>query len=366
LPRVRINAHGFGLNDRWVPLYNIHKTFAGLRDAWLVLRHEKARTLLLGMGTWWLELISKLDDAQLQDMLRSEHGGMNEVMADLYAITGDEAYLDAARRCNHRVVLDPLMQGVDHLTGMHANTQIPKVIGLARIASLSGDVEALHGARFFWETVTTRRSVPFGGNSVREHFHDPDDFESLILDREGPETCNTYNMLRLTERLFTMEPQARYADFYERALYNHILASIHPEIPGYVYFTPLRPAHYRVYSQPDHSFWCCVGSGMENPGKYGEFIYARAADGGVYVNLFVASELQASENLTLRQRTDFPFDTRSTLELTLRESGELSPAYSSPLVGEGWLPETLDQRSRTRGVIHPIVLGGDGTPVARR
>ncbi len=236
---------------------------------------------------------------------------MNEVLADVYSITGDEKYLRLARRFSHREILDPLLRHEDRLTGRHANTQIPKVIGLQRIAALTGDQAGAAGARFFWETVTQRRSVAFGGNSVAEHFNDPSNFRGLLEHREGPETCNTYNMLRLTEQLFSEHPEGRLADFYERALYNHILASLNPRVPGYVYFTPIRPAHYRVYSQPEQGFWCCVGSGMENPGKYGQFIYATSPR-TVWVNLFIASELRTDE-LTLRQETHFPDEERTSL-----------------------------------------------------
>lgn len=312
----RIDAHGFGLNGAWVPLYNIHKTFAGLRDAWQVAGMEKGKTLLIGMGDWCVKLISGLSDDQLQNILQSEHGGMNEVLADIYAITGDRKYLDAAMRFNHDAVLDPLMNGEDRLTGMHANTQIPKVVGLAREAILTGDKKEEAGARFFWETVTKHRSVAFGGNSVNEHFHATDDFRKLLESREGPETCNTYNMLRLTERLFVMEPKAEYADYYERALYNHILSSINPEDPGYVYFTPIRPQHYRVYSVPDNGFWCCVGTGIENPGNYGHFIYAKAKD-GIYVNLFIPSELAVSSGIHLKQETKFPYEESSRIKMEL-------------------------------------------------
>ena len=311
----RIDAHGFGLNGKWVPWYNLHKTFAGLRDAYCVAGCRKAREILVRYGDWCEALISKLTDEQMQNMLMAEHGGMNEVMADLYAITGDEKFLRAARRFCHQAILEPLQRGEDQLTGKHANTQIPKVVGLERIANLAGDKTAAAGARFFWETVTRRRTVAFGGNSVSEHFNDPKDFRRLLEHREGPETCNTYNMLRLTEQLFAAEPRATYADYYERALYNHILASIHPTVPGYVYFTPLRPAHYRVYSQPEQGFWCCVGSGMENPGKYGQFIYAQAQD-AIFVNLFIPSELTATNlGLTLRQETKFPDEPRTCLKL---------------------------------------------------
>lgn len=164
--------------------------------------------------------------------------------------------------------------------------------------------------------MTKNRSVAFGGNSVSEHFHDPKDFGGMLQNREGPETCNTYNMLRLTEQLFAAQPSAAYADYYERALYNHILSSINPATPGYVYFTPIRPEHYRVYSQPDQGFWCCVGTGMENPGKYGEFIYAQAGD-GIYVNLFIPSELRLTDGTVLRQETRFPSDDKTALTLKL-------------------------------------------------
>lgn len=317
------------VTKKWVPWYNVHKTFAGLRDAWLQVGSVPARDVLIHLGDWCVNLTSKLSDEQMQRMLDQEHGGMDEVMADLYAITGDRKYLATAQRFIHHAVLDPLMAEEDHLTGKHANTQIPKVTGLERIATLTGDKADDTGARFFWKTVTENRSVVFGGNSVSEHFNDPHNYRGMLQSREGPETCNTYNMLRLTEQLFASAPDAAYADYYERALFNHILASINPAHPGYVYFTPIRPDHYRVYSVPGENFWCCVGTGMENPGKYGEFIYARARD-GIYVNLFIASELTASDlGLKLRQETAFPDEegTRLTLQLAQPKTFTLQLRY---------------------------------------
>jgi DUF1680 family protein len=328
-----VDANGFRVGGKWVPWYNLHKTFAGLRDAYLVAGNSKALEILIRYGDWCVQLISGLSDAQMQNMLKTEHGGMNEVLADIYAITGDEKFLRAARRFHHQAVLDPLRRHEDRLTRLHANTQIPKVIGLERIAALTGDQEANSGARFFWENVTSKRTVAFGGNSVAEHFNDPKDFSGMLENRQGPETCNTYNMLRLTEQLFAAEPKAAYADYYERALYNHILASIHPTVPGYVYFTPIRPAHYRVYSQPEQGFWCCVGSGMENPGKYGAFIYAQAKD-GLYVNLFIASELTVTNlGLTLRQETTFPDEARTRLTLKLKKPATFTLHLRHP----GWV-----------------------------
>lgn len=321
------------VNGKWVPWYNLHKTYAGLRDAWLLTGNRQAREILVRCGDWCARILSGLSDAQMQRMLGQEHGGMNEVLADLYAITGDEKYLLLARRFCHKAVLDPLTRHEDQLTGKHANTQIPKVIGLERIATLAGDTNADSGACYFWENVTGKRTVAFGGNSVSEHFNDPRNFTGMIEHREGPETCNTYNMLQLTRQLFGQHPAAAYADFYERALYNHILASINPEKPGYVYFTPIRPAHYRVYSQPDKGFWCCVGTGMENPGKYGEFIYARATN-GLYVNLFIASEITVTNlGLVLRQETAFPDEPRTRLVLKLTKPAEFTLHLRHP----GWV-----------------------------
>jgi len=313
-------GHIDAMRSKWVPWYNLHKTFAGLRDAYLVAGNEKARHILIALGDWADHVTAGLSDAQMQQMLGTEQGGMNEVLADIYAITGDEKYLKLSRRFCHQAVLVPLEHQEDRLTGLHANTQIPKVIGLERIATLTGDKDADTGARYFWSNVTGHRTVAFGGNSVSEHFNPTNNFQGMLQSREGPETCNTYNMLRLTEQLFASHPNAAYADYYERALYNHILAAIDPDTPGFVYFTPIRPEHYRVYSQPTECFWCCVGTGMENPGRYGQFIYGQAA-GGLYVNLFIPSELTDTNlGLTLRQETKFPDEDRTKLILRLKKS----------------------------------------------
>lgn len=319
--------------NKWVPWYNVHKTFAGLRDAYFVADKEKARDLLVKLGDWCVNVTSGLSDGQMQQMLGNEYGGMNEVMADIYAITGDEKYLKAAKRFNHRSVMDPLLEHEDKLTGLHANTQIPKIIGMERIAALTEDAHEHSGAEFFWETVTEHRCIAFGGNSVSEHFNATNDFSGMVNHREGPETCNTYNMLRLTEQLFVAEPKAEYVDFYERALYNHILASINVETPGYVYFTSIRPEHYRVYSTPENCFWCCVGTGMENPGRYGQFIYAHDDD-GVYVNLFIPSEVKASNGVVLRQETEFPYNPSTKLTLKMEKSSAFVLRVRHP----SWVP----------------------------
>lgn len=314
-----IQASGFALNGGWVPLYNIHKIYAGLRDAYLQTGNETAKEMLVKLTDWMLRLVSHLSDEQLQDMLRSEHGGLNETFADVAAITGDERYLKLAHRFSHQLVLQPLLQQEDKLTGMHANTQIPKVIGFKRIADVEGNRNWSEAARYFWETVVKHRSITIGGNSVREHFHPSDDFSSMLTSEQGPETCNTYNMLRLTKMLYETSADASYMDFYERALYNHILSTQDPVQGGFVYFTPMRAGHYRVYSQPQTSFWCCVGSGMENHARYGEMIYSHHGD-DLYVNLFIPSTLQWGE-VKIEQRTAFPDEEGTTL-LVSPEKGE--------------------------------------------
>src|SRR5690606_27887440 len=184
----RIEAGAFDLNKKWVPLYNCHKTFSGLRDAYLIGVCAEDRSMLVRLSDWMLELTGGLSDAQVQDMLRSEHGGLNEVFADVAAITGDDRYLQLAKRFSHRTILDPLLKGQDRLTGLHANTQIPKVIGYNRIADIEGNPGWHDAARFFWETVVGNRSVVIGGNSAHEHFHPANDFSRMIRSVEGPET----------------------------------------------------------------------------------------------------------------------------------------------------------------------------------
>ena len=299
----------------WVPFYNIHKMYAGLRDAWVYCGNEQAKQLFLGFCDWAIDLTAGLTDAQMEQALHTEHGGMNEVLADAYAMTGEQKYLDVAKRFSHRRLLTPLSQRQDCLDNMHANTQVPKVVGFERISELSGD-EVYHAASiYFWDIVTGERTLAFGGNSRREHFPSKEACKDFVSDIDGPETCNTNNMLKLTEELHRRNPEARFADFYELATFNHILSSQHPEHGGYVYFTSARPRHYRNYSAPNEAMWCCVGTGMENHGKYGQFIYTKKAD-NLFINLFVSSELNWKEKgIVVRQETNFPYSETSKLTI---------------------------------------------------
>jgi len=321
----------------WAPFYNLHKMYAGLRDAWLYCGNEQAKKLFLGFCDWAIDLTAGLSDAQMERMLDNEHGGMNEVLADAYAITQEPKYLFVATRFSHRRLLTPMSQRQDNLDNMHANTQVPKVVGFERISELanlypmkhcwladngdkicgSTNFEPYHeAANYFWDIVTGERSLAFGGNSRREHFPSKEACIDFVNDVDGPETCNTNNMLKLTEDMHRRNPEARYADYYELATFNHILSSQHPEHGGYVYFTSARPRHYRNYSAPNEAMWCCVGTGMENHGKYGQFIYTHVGD-ALYVNLFVSSELNWKEKgLTLRQETAFPYGENSRITIT--------------------------------------------------
>lgn len=312
-----IRSSSFSLNGKWVPLYNIHKIYAGLYDAYAVAGNAKAKEMLLKLTDWCIDLVSNLSDQQVQELLKSEHGGLNETFAHVYAITGNQKYLQLAKRFSDQSILNPLLKNTDALNGLHANTQIPKVIGFEQIALLDKDPSWANAAAFFWKTVVEHRTVAIGGNSVREHFHPANNFSSMTESREGPETCNSYNMLKLTKQLFLAAPSNTYLDYYERTLYNHILSSQRPG-GGFVYFTPMRPGHYRTYSSPQESFWCCVGSGLENHGKYGELIYAHGKN-DLYVNLFIPSTLNWKEKgIQLTQQTLFPDAENTTIKLQLK------------------------------------------------
>lgn len=321
----QIRSQGFDLNGGWVPWYTLHKLFAGLLDAHLYCHNTKALNIAIKLADWADSTLASLTEEQFQRMLACEHGGMNEALAELYARTGNGKYLKLSSRFHHKAVLDPLAQREDRLRGLHANTQIPKLIGLARRYELTGDSQDRTAAEFFWNRVVHHHSYVIGGNSEGEHFGPADKLNDR-LSENTTETCNTYNMLKLTRHLFEWRPSAEYADYYERALYNHILASQNPDDGMVCYFVPLKAGSQKKYSTPFDSFWCCVGTGMENHSKYGDAIYFHNND-ALWVNLFIASELQWREkNLTLTQQTDFPnsnttvftFKTRRPVSVALR------------------------------------------------
>ena len=329
----------------WVPWYNLHKMYAGLRDAWLYTGNEEARTIFLKFCDWGINITSGLNDTRMQSMLDTEHGGMNEIFADAFQMTGDMKYQSAAMRFSHQVLLDAMAGHIDNLDNKHANTQVPKAIGFQRIGEVTNESKYKDAAGFFWKTVTENRSLAFGGNSRREFFPGANACIDFVNDVEGPESCNSYNMLKLTEDLFRERPVAGYIDYYERTLFNHILSTQNPEHGGYVYFTPVRPRHYRVYSKPNEAMWCCVGSGMENHGKYNQLIYTHIRD-TLFINLFIPSELNWKEKgITLRQETTFPDEEKTRLSFTCQPSKFVLMVRYPSWVDEGKLKINVNGKS---------------------
>ena len=303
----------------WVPWYTEHKVLNGLKDAWILGGSDQARVVALRLADWVDTVTAGLSPDQLQAMLQVEQGGMVDVLVQLYSLTGNRRYLDTARRFNHRAVLDPMLAHHDVLPGLHANCQIPKIIGAARTYEVTGELQGRAIAEYFWDLVAHHYSYVIGGDSEDEHFF-PEETMTEHLGADTAETCNTYNMLKLTEHLFCWSPGTETADFYERCLYNHILASQDPNQGMFTYFMSLKPGMFKTYSTPFDSFWCCVGTGMENHTKYGEAIYFHGAD-DLYVNLFIPSVLGWKEKgFSLEQDTEYPKGDRTWL--TIRSAPE--------------------------------------------
>ncbi len=333
-------AEPFSLNGAWVPWYTMHKIFQGLIDAYWYGGNEQALEVVTRLADWAYETTKNLTPAQWQQMLRTEHGGMNEALANLYSITGNPKHRELSQKFYHAAVLSPLARGIPNLTGLHANTQIPKVIGVVRQYELIGSDSLRAVAEFFWEEVVQHHTYVIGGNSQNEHFG-PRDSLANRLGEGTAETCNTYNMLRLTRHLFALHPEkVRYVDFYERALYNHILASQDPKHGMFTYYMSLRPGHFKTYATPENSFWCCVGTGMENHVKYNEFIYFYNGD-TLYVNLFIPSELNWERRaLRLRLETAFPESNRVRLDFDPEVPQRLVVKVRHP----SWAQDALEVR----------------------
>jgi len=310
--------------------YRVHKVLDGLFDAQTYAGNEKALAIARKVGDWACAITRNLSEDQWQKMLEAEFGGVNEAFAELSPRTGDPKYLALARRFYHKAVCDPLAAGRDDLAGLHANTQIPKIEGEARIYELTGDPKEKRLAEFFWETVVRHHSYAIGGDSASEHFGPPDKITGA-LSNEDCETCCTYNMEKLTRHLFAWHPKAEYADWYERALFNHILGSQDPETGMMCYFVPLESGHERKFSTPFDSFWCCVGTGMENHMLHGSAIYYKRGADRLWVNLFVPSRVKWSEaGVEIRQETRFPEDGAVTLTIASKTPREFALSIRRP------------------------------------
>ena len=320
----------------WAPWYTIHKIMAGLLDMYQEAHNQQALDVLKKQAGWVRFRVDQLTEAQQQADLRTEFGGMAEVLANLYGVTGDAEWLRVSKKFDDKLMFDPLAEGNDPLVdangrGVHGNTQIPKMIASARQYELTADQHYKAIASNFWHIVAEKRSYVIGGNTDGESFFPVDNFDQH-LGLSSAETCNTYNMLKLTRHLFSWEPTAEAMDFYERALFNQILPSQDPKTGGVIYYTPLRPGAFKVFSSQNDSFWCCVGTGMENHGKYNDTIYFHD-DASLYLNLFIPSELTwKDKGLKVRQETKFPLEDTTKLTFTAAKPVKLALKIRRP----GW------------------------------
>lgn len=299
-----IRSQGFDLNGLWVPWYTQHKVLAGLIDVYSYTENQKAIEVAQGFADWMINILSGLSEEQFQQMLACEYGGMNDALAQLYELTGESKYLDLANSFYHRSVMNPLAEQTDQLAGLHANTQVPKIIGAAKTYELTGSKRDSTVAAYFLRKVLADHSYANGGNSEHEHFGQAGNLNGR-LSESSSETCNTYNMIKLAQHVNKWEFDQRWGDYIEKALFNHILASQNPENGMVCYFIPLQTGGRKTYSEPFDSFWCCVGSGWESHAKYGSFIYYQTANQEIVIDQYIASTLTTSA-VQLKLETNYP------------------------------------------------------------
>ena len=402
--RGDIRARNFDLNGSWVPLYSWHKLMAGLLEAQRYCGNQKAIQVAEKLGAFIGGVFDALNEEQIQRMLSCEHGGLNESFAELYSRTGNRRWLALSETIYHRKVLEPLSRGEDCLPNIHANTQIPKLIGLARLHELTGEARHLQAASFFWQTVTRNYSYVIGGNADREYFSDPRSISRHITEQTC-ESCNSYNMLKLTRYLYAQQPRASYFDYYERTHLNHILAQHHPQTGMFAYMVPMMSGSHREFSTPFDDFWCCVGTGMESHAKHGDSIFWTQGN-DVIVNLYIPATLNLLRpRIGLRLETQYPFADEIALTVTRAEEKNASsialrvPAWceapsvsvdgraASPRVADGYLrlhrtwrggevirlvlprklrsEPTLDDPGTVALLFGPLVLAGDLGPATQ-
>jgi DUF1680 family protein len=327
--RGEITSANFDLNGLWSPWYTLHKTFAGLRDAYRHTGNQTALAVEEKFAWWAARVLAPMSDDSIQRMLATEFGGMNEVLADLYADTGDKRWLDLSYRFEHRAVLEPLKRGEDPLNGLHGNTQVPKLVGSAARYAYAGDRNDLAAATTFWDRVVNHHTFASGGHGKDEYFREPDRL-SRILEGRTAETCNVYNMLKLTRKLFALQPDVRYAEFHERALFNHILGSMDAADGATCYMVPVGRGVRREYADMQRSFTCCVGTGMESHALHGDGIYYESDD-RFWINLYapsVAEWRRASAKIVTT--TSFPEGESATFRLELAKPRQFTLALRRP------------------------------------
>jgi len=331
-----IKSSFFDLNGLWSPWYTLHKTYAGLRDAYRYTGNRTALELETKYAAWAESIMSKLNDEQTQKMLGTEFGGMNEVLADLYGDTGDKRWLALSHRFDHHAFVDPLKRREDKLAGQHGNTQVPKMLGVLKQYIYGGDPADGVAAEYFWDIVINDHSYATGGHGKDEYFGPPDQLAERVDGRTN-ETCNVYNMLKMTRTLFALKPDVKYAEFEERALFNHILASIDPEDGRTCYMVPIGRGVRHEYQDMSRSFTCCVGSGMESHGLHGDGIYFEGTD-RLWVNLYVPSTANwSAAGANLIMETGFPEGDTANLKITLTKPKQLTLALRRPTwAGDGF------------------------------
>lgn len=331
-----IRSAAFDLNGLWSPWYVLHKTYAGLRDAYRYAGNRTALDIEIKFAAWAESIMSKLDDAQTQKMLNTEFGGMPEVLADLYADTGDKRWLALSHRFDHHAVLDPLAQKKDILNGLHGNTQVPKIQGSLIRYAYTGDKTDGDAARFFWDIVANHHSFATGGHGKDEYFGPPDDLSERI-DGRTAETCNVYNMIKMTRKLFALQPDMKFAEFHERALFNHILGSMDNEDGRTCYMVPVGRGVQHEYQNMFGSFTCCVGSGMESHALHGDGLYYESGD-KLWVNIYAPSTAKwEAAGVDLGMDTNFPEGESASLKLTLKGPKQFTLALRRPSwAGDGF------------------------------
>jgi DUF1680 family protein len=324
-----IQSGGFDLNGMWSPWYVEHKIFAGLRDAYRYTGNPVALAVEIKFAAWVESIVGHLTEAQDQRMLNTEFGGMNEVLADLYHDTGDQRWLTVSDKFEHKVIVNPLAAHNDILGGKHGNTLVPKMIGELSRYIYTGNQTDGDAAKFFWEQVVFHHSYATGGHGHNEYF-DPPDQLSKDVDGRDDESCNVYNMLKMTRELFALQPDVRYAEFMERALFNHVLGSMDPKDGRTCYMVPVGRGVTHEYQDMFDSFTCCVGTGMENHALHGYGIYFQSGD-KLWVNFYTPSTaewVQAGAKLAVD--TSFPEGESASLKFTLARRKKFTLALRRP------------------------------------
>ena len=326
-----LSAYGEGLIDRniagksvWAPFYTLHKILQGLLDQYTMCGNETALEVAKGIGNWAYNKLKPLSEETRVKMIRNEFGGFNEAMYNLYTITKNEKYLWVARFFYHNDKIDPLKQGNIDLGTNHANTFIPKLLGECKNYELFGNADSRRAAENLFWTLVNDHAFVTGEVSDKEHLFKPEAQSKHLTGYDG-ENCCTYNLLKLADRLFCYQPDSKIADYYERALYNHILGQQDTLTSMVCYFTPLMTGGYRLYSTRDSSFWCCVGSGFESHAKYQSSIYFHTDD-MLYINLFIPSELNWNGTL-IRQETAFPESNKTIITASEKTTMKIRYPY---------------------------------------